>query len=365
MESVESDVRVPPRTAVAERVEHIPEVDWLKGFAILCVIGIHSKLYDDSLFHQHVVNRAVPMFLLLFAVTSELWWQRTAAMSTEERLRAWYGRRLRRLYVPVWGMASLWWMVAIAFRTDRAMGLGIPELLQTFVGYSPWIGTSWFVTIVLQLVLLYPLLRWAFELLGPVIVLPATAALCWFSGMDMVPIILLGKSLLPRHVPEPGFYYIWIFVPRVFWNVAAGYFVAHWWSGRPPRVATIVATLIAATSIYVVQATHNLPGDAWVGPARRQTILYLYDVPLTVALLGWFRALARLPRLTRFLTWCGLSSWGIYLGHTLVHDLLHSVAHLALETGPDGLRIAYALVLLGCGAGLAALGDRIRRAFSW
>jgi surface polysaccharide O-acyltransferase-like enzyme len=334
-------------------------VDWLKGIAILCVIGIHAKIYDETLFHQHVVNRAVPMFLILFAVTSELWWERA-----ERPLASWYRKRLTRLYVPWWGMTATWWLFVVLSGRARAMDLGLPEAIETALGYAPWIGTSWFVTVVLQLVLLYPALRWAFERLGAEIALPITAATCWVSGMHMVPIILAGKRLLGPHVPEPGFYVIWIFVPRVFWNAAAGYFIARRWGGRPPKAATWLAAALTLLGVLVVASTHLMADDATRGPFLRQTLYYLFDVPLTVMLLGVLPALAPFTRLTRFLTWCGLSSWGIYLGHTLVHDLLHTVAGIGLESGPEGLRVLYGVFLFACGAALAVIGERLRRSLS-
>ena len=55
---------------------HLPELDWLKGFAILAVICIHAKLYADSVFFLQIINRAVHVFLVLFGISSELWWQR-------------------------------------------------------------------------------------------------------------------------------------------------------------------------------------------------------------------------------------------------------------------------------------------------
>ena len=56
--------------------DHLPELDWLKGFSILSVVCIHAKLYADTAAFNGVVNRAVPIFLVLFGVTSELWWER-------------------------------------------------------------------------------------------------------------------------------------------------------------------------------------------------------------------------------------------------------------------------------------------------
>jgi len=62
----------------------------------------------------------------------------------------------------------------------------------------------------------------------------------------------------------------------------------------------------------------------------------------------------------RMLAFCGRASWGIYMGHVLVHEILH-LAGVAPETGPDVLRVAYAMFLLALGIVLVLGIDRMRR----
>ena len=73
---------------------HLPELDRLKGFAIACVVCIHAELYSHTLFFDRIVNRAVPIFIVLFGVTSELWWKRAqAAEADRSPVARWYRTR--------------------------------------------------------------------------------------------------------------------------------------------------------------------------------------------------------------------------------------------------------------------------------
>src|SRR6476660_7462138 len=137
------------------RDEHLPEIDWLKGFAILSVICIHSELAAKSWLHLHIVNRAVPVFLVLFGISSELSWQRALARAPEDASRRWYWGRLRRLVPGYWALMVAWWLVVALWRKPPGdLELGPVQALLSFTGYAPWLGTTWFVTIILQYVLI-------------------------------------------------------------------------------------------------------------------------------------------------------------------------------------------------------------------
>lgn len=337
------------------RSVHVPEIDWLKGVAILFVICIHARVYEDTLFQEHVINRAVPIFLLLFGITSELSWQASEQRPVAERLKRWYESRYSRLYPAWWAMSGAWWAALVLVGRARPSP---SKVLATFAGYAPWIGTSWFVTIILQLVLLFPALRWLFLRVRPIVTLSVTAMICGACAWYTFEIIDLGMKIIGKSVPPPGWYYAWIFVPRTFWNVAGGFFIARYAKGRPG--ASLVATAAALTIAGVIAVAENATADdALIRGLRRQVLLYLFDVPLAVTLLGAMRALTPLGGLTRFLTWCGLSSWGLYLGHTLVFEVLQALG-AAPEAGPQTVRIAYAGFLFACGAVLTVGADRAR-----
>ena len=254
--------------AVLPRAERIAELDWLKGFAILSVIWIHAKPFDTSIFYVELIDRAVLIFLVLFGVSSELWWNRAAVLGTTERLAHWYGQRLWRLMLPVWTAVTLWWIAAVLTGVAESQHLGWTQVLATYAGYAPWIGVSWFVTIILQLVLLFPLLHWLAHRLGLLSLIAAAAisALCIWRMWD---IIDLGKSWLASRLPEPGWYYYWIFAPRALWHVVGGIFIART-CARPGPWATAIATALALLSMYLEDIVRQPIEPLMLGPQAAQ-----------------------------------------------------------------------------------------------
>ncbi|HMJ10026.1 MAG TPA: acyltransferase family protein, partial [Polyangiaceae bacterium] len=156
---------------------HVPELDWLKGFAILAVICIHAKLYSESVFFLQVINRAVHVFLVLFGISSELWWARERARGISSPERAWYSGRLARILLGYWAMTAIWWLVVALWQPPPGnLRLGAVQALLSFFGYAPWIGTSWFVAIILQYILVFPFLRRATLAVHPALCLVISAA---------------------------------------------------------------------------------------------------------------------------------------------------------------------------------------------
>jgi peptidoglycan/LPS O-acetylase OafA/YrhL len=355
---------VAPSTHVGNdaRSSYVPAVDWLKGLAIIFVVCVHAKLYETSVFHLHVVNRAVPIFLMLLGLTSETFWERHAGEPIRDRLGVWYRRRFLRLAPPVWAMAAVWWSAVLLLHRTEQLDVGWREAILCFLGYSPWMGTAWFVTLVLQLVLVFPALRWIAVRLGPFVALPLAAAASAYSTFHVWDLVELGNNYVSTNLPSPGFFYNWVFVPRVLWQVTAGIFVARYWHGRPGLLATVLAAGIWAIGTKLSIELPLSPAEQLIGPVRHQVIESLLDVPLSLALLGLFCSMERWRDnvLLRFLAFTGRASWGIYIAHALVYELLHLVG-VGLETGPDSWRITYASFLLAVGVALAVAGDRLRR----
>ena len=50
----------------------LPAIDLVKGCAILWVLFIHSQALGDGPLFRYVVNQAVPIFVVLFGLNSEL-----------------------------------------------------------------------------------------------------------------------------------------------------------------------------------------------------------------------------------------------------------------------------------------------------
>jgi peptidoglycan/LPS O-acetylase OafA/YrhL len=93
-----------------------PRIDWLKGFAALSVLVIHSHALRDPLVYHQFLNRAVPIFILLFGLTSDRWWATRTPAASIATATVWYRTRLPRLLVP----ASLSRRAPLSYRSPRS-----------------------------------------------------------------------------------------------------------------------------------------------------------------------------------------------------------------------------------------------------
>ena len=137
---------------------HIPAIDMVKGWAILGVTLIHSSVLDGTPWMSLLFQHAVPVFLVLFGLNSETWFRRHTRRG---RIRQWYRRGLKRILVPAWAAAAVWWVTVFVLRPPEPMvrlTIGLP--FWHAIGWLNQIGTSWFVTLILQFVLLFPLFHW-------------------------------------------------------------------------------------------------------------------------------------------------------------------------------------------------------------
>jgi surface polysaccharide O-acyltransferase-like enzyme len=264
-------------------------------------------------------------------------------------------------------MAALWWFVVWSGGKSPLPVEG-PDVVATFLGFAPWIGTSWFVTLIVQLVLFFPLLRRVVDGSPAWLSLLAAALLSSWCVWHTWTVVAWGREIFGDNVAEPGWYYLWIFVPRVLVHVVAGMLLGRVFGGRPSLRVTGLALALAATGPFLLAALDTLPDAAYVGPLRAQVVVYLLDVPLTVGLLGLLQHLP-LPRLLgEPLSLAGRWSWGLYLGHLWVHEALH-LGGIEFELSSQRIRAQYALILLILGALVAILGALLRsaglRGLSW
>ena len=188
MDSSTTSPARPGSSAKAGARPHIPQIDWAKGLAILCVLLIHSKPISGTLLYDHFVDRAVPVFIVLFGMTSELWWRVHLGETTRERITGWYRARVLRLYIPIWGMLIVWWTLTLTF--DTKIALSPVMLMLTAVGYVPWVGTGWFITLVVQIVLLFPVLRRIMTALGSIPTLLASIAIT--VAVSLHPLVIIS-----------------------------------------------------------------------------------------------------------------------------------------------------------------------------
>jgi peptidoglycan/LPS O-acetylase OafA/YrhL len=334
------------------RAARVPAIDRVKGVAIVGVLCIHASILQGAIVGTYLVNRAVPVFIVLFGTTSALWWRAQGDTPWTQVVARWYASRLSRLMVPFWAVLCVWWAtLALVFGSP----LKTRYVVASVLGYAPSIGTSWFVTAIVQLVVLFPLVRWTVARLGGVAALAVGLALLAASYFYMWDVIA-GLRVVFRNTAPPtdfgDFYYFWLFAPRYVFGVVAGIVLAR--SGVVPGRTVVVACAAALALIDTLHAT--ISGM----PRLEGALLALSDPALTVCLLA---LLARLPVgawATGALEWLGRHSWGIYLGQMLAQGIVlrAGVRPELLSTGARWLLLAYLLVAAWI---LVRVGTPLRR----
>jgi peptidoglycan/LPS O-acetylase OafA/YrhL len=329
----------------------IPAIDRAKGVAIVGVLLIHARPLAGTWIHAHVIDHAVPVFLVLFGMTSRLWWERDRDASWRATTMRWYRARAVRLMVPVWSALVVLWTFRFAVGRNTESLL---HVLLTFGGYMPWVGTGWFVTLALELVVLFPLLVWAVDRIGDVAALLIAAAVLVVCERHLYGVIALVRMLFrdaSPHVDLSLYYYYWIFPPPRAFAVVAGMMLAR--RGTPSlRAGAISAAVVVAGGLIADRLMTDLI-------AQRLLSAFL-DVPLTIAILVAVHYVD--GALGSALAWLGQHSWGAYLGQLVVHEAVHALG--SPDEAALGVRWAYFGVLLGSAVLLVVAGERIRRVAS-
>lgn len=316
---------VPPRD---------PAIDCLKGLAILAVIGIHAEVLAGSRVMVHGINHAVPVFVVLFGLNAEQWWQRHG----EPAATLWWADRLWRLYPPLWATMALWWGMTLA-ASPWWLQASWTTVVLNLGGMLPNIGTGWFVTVILQLIALQPLLHR----------LARRAGIGWVLALGLT-CLVVTVVLRPWLVGWLGVRGARMFAPRLLGHVAFGMALARWLPVLDGRVV-----LVAVAAVVVCAGLHERASSPVVaGLAER-----LLDLPLTVALLVACRSLGSWPVVTRPLVWLGVHSYGVYLGQLLVHDGAALAFGLRAAVGRVG-PWPYAAMLLAGAVALVVGGTAAR-----
>ena len=295
--------------AVADRTNsRTPEIDWLKGLAILGVILIHAAPLRGTVVHEYLVNRAVPVFLVLFGMNAASWWQHRNGEPFMANLRQWYVSRFHRLALPWWSALALWWAFMLVYPTPATPPIPMEPrfLVATSLGYAPWVGTSWFVTVVIQLIVVFPLLYWLLLRLGPIMAAGLAGLVTAASHLLVLHVLGFMQALLLNSAPEGAFYYMHIFGPQYLWPVACGVYLALLgWQDRPRLLGVALVVWLAGVILHSTMDARPIQGT---------TLMAILDVPFTLVLLRVIQVFNRWQTPADLLAWCGEHSWGFISG---------------------------------------------------
>ncbi len=278
----------------------LPQIDMVKGWAILGVTLIHSWVLADSRWMSFLFYHSVPIFLILFGLNSEGWFQRHQG---PHRLQQWYQHGFRRILLPAWATCLAWWAIVLILHPPEEMvRLKLTLPLWHLVGWFKQIGTSWFITLILQLFAVFPLCYAFRKKFG------------WTALLVTASAISLPVTMYPLEVKrllgDGGWM---IFAPRFAIHVAFGMWLATRVNRIGPR--SILLALLALVPLYAIE--DRLLLSEWWRVADRTL-----ELPLAILLLAAMASLSGVRALERPLSWLGQHSWGLYLGQMLTHNAI-------------------------------------------
>lgn len=262
-----------------------------------------GSIYDT------LARPGVPLFVLLTG------WLLLSPERREEPIGTFLWRRLGRVALPLvtWSLLAWEWLAIRDHHPARWADFGL-QFLNGPVFYH-----LWYVYLLLGLYLVIPLLR----------PLAATASLPlrqYSLGLWAV-----GSSVLPLWYWWGG-WHIGIDVPVV--TAYVGYLLAGVWLAAIPvsaRTRRTLVLLILVTATWTVAATARLTGADPLSVA-----LFAYGTPnVLVMSVAWFVLLtqpevsewiARSPRRLAAVRLLAASSYGVYLAHPIILNLLDSGA---------------------------------------
>jgi peptidoglycan/LPS O-acetylase OafA/YrhL len=284
-------------------VVRVPSVDLLRGAAILWVLLIHARPIENNPVMVHVFNHAAPIFIVLFGFNAASWWMRRPL--TFATLGEWFRSRVRRLVLPAWVCLAIWWVLVLTL--SPSVRLDPVTMLLQIMGWWRRIGTGWFVTLIMEASIGFPIAFFLSRALQSGLLL-GIGVIVTVWGLSQSWSIANKYGLLAWFVFPP------VYVAHVFFGI--------WMARARPfedRRAIVTSIFLVGLGIFIVEATD--PG------LLRLSAKTLMVLPLTLALLAASRPLCSIPYLSAGLFWLGTHSYEMYLGQLLAHNAIQFASH--------------------------------------
>ena len=215
---------------------HYQQIDVAKGLAIISVILLHSLelRFRQSTYATFHIGQAVPVFMILMGLNQGLVALRRPLAFADLYTRLYFARRVDRLLVPlllIYAASLLAGLLWLWLTDQNKLDLNFYSL----IGLLPVSGPgNYFVTLVLQSILLLPLIGYCFQRrpVATVVVLVISEVL----------FLLLGNHI--RFFDHNNYLYS-AALPRYFSAIALGLIMSRLVS-RPLKAAVLVPALLLA-----------------------------------------------------------------------------------------------------------------------
>ena len=292
----------------------IPYIDMLRIVACMMVLLIHAPMYKVS---QHTPSVSFATYLLLFTVSSKLFFMLTGALLIPVKLgtKAFLKRRLSVLLLPlaVWSLIYLLEHIFILHDFDVRM--------LWSVLFNPVDETLWFVYVMVGVYLILPIMSRCVEAIGR-------------RGVEFVLILWILSSLIPYEQgmflsPKPTHHMLSGFA-NYFGYVLMGYYLhnyplpiftrRHWWKFA---AVAFVGIVVIPLFEFLVQPHFGVTYAQAIDTITHD--ISINDVFLSILTFSAVKHFAperyddgKPHRTGLLITRMAVCSYGIYLGHMLV-----------------------------------------------
>lgn len=343
-------------TKTANNGGWVEEVDYLRGFAVLAVLMIHSCSYFFVVPGLNAVSGinlsvgiysmfAVPLFVLIsgFAIHRQY--------SEEIDVLRFYRKRLT--IIPPYLIFSLAYVVLVRLVPDPVSG-GIvsapitPGHIASVIFNAQGYMHLWFFSIIIQFYLLYPLFRRIYSFLErkgaeEFLLVASFAAQAVWNTMTIPTGQKIPGTQMHLFLEELFYFVLGMFAARNFDGVKR-------LCGRAPMISTVFASIVIMAGAVVPVATGLLyNGRMWDVPALYRAPAYvLAPAAFVFTFIFLYKLAIRLSSkrsaIQRFVKSVGALSFGIYLAHMIFNILAADGLSLA-GIGPNDL-LFYPIVFI-------------------
>ena len=274
--------------------ERVAYFDFLRGFAIMMVVGIHTyTLGEDSTVVRQMLNTAVPLFI---AISGYFLSQKK--MENKDDYRSFLTKQLPKVYLPV----LVWSLPLYAL----ALYSGSSIIKQTILLLSCGLSIYYFVAFIMQCYVVLPVINnYISGNKRRVVIVSCLISFAWIAGvMYMNTIQGKGIPLILYAGPLPCWLMFFVL----------GVMIGH----KPERNYSIILPMVIAILgfiLSVIETDYLLDHYGKGVGIKPSSFIYSAGMIFLMFSNKVENLIRRTGAIYRFIIWIGSLSFGIYLVH--------------------------------------------------
>lgn len=304
--------------------KRLTEIDFIRCIAILSVIAIHitgSYSMNSTLIYlwNQSMRYAVPIFILLSGLV--LYY---SDMNKDKfSLITFYIKRVNKVFIPY----LVWTLIFLIYNNRHELGkiyFSVGSFLSD-LGRNLLFGTGYyhlyFIVIILQLYLIYPLLRYLFKKA------PFFTLICSLLCSAAFQTIFYLQFFKIRIIPPLTYPYAFLFPVWIFYFVFGMYFVSNlskWQKRLEYRGLLLFVIWVLNLSFVIAENSFTSPDGTTIKPS---VMLFCITSFFLFYQLG-LRFKNMSLRISNLITWVSEQSFIIYFCHPLLLGFISTLLYI-------------------------------------